>query len=395
MQPNLIEARIIEARTIEARIDLTAVAHNVKQLKGLTKEGTEFMAVVKADGYGHGAVPVARRSLDAGADRLGVARLEEAVELRLAEISAPILVFGYVDPPAVNLLAEKNITATVFGKKSAKALSDAAVENNVTVRAHLKVDTGMGRVGLLIPGLRPAGDKPEAAEQEIRYICGLPGLDMEGIYTHFAAADSLDKTYTRYQLDNFNRFLEELTARNIGFDCVHAANSAGIIDMPDAHFNMVRAGISLYGLYPSPEVDHSVAKLKPAMELAAKVTSVRRVPEGVLMSYGMTYATPSETSIASVPAGYADGFSRHNSSNGFMLVKGQRVPIAGRVCMDQTMVDLGDMETVSPGDEVMILGRQGDEEITADEIAGRIGTINYEVVSALTHRVPRVYLQET
>ena len=382
----------MELNLIEARIDLKAVAHNVKQLKGLTKKGTQFMAVVKADGYGHGAVPVARRSIDAGADRLGVARLEEALELRLAEISAPILVFGHVPTSAVNLLADNNLTATVYGTDSAKALSDAAVENGVTVRAHLKVDSGMGRVGLPTPGLRPAEDKPEAAAQEVRSILELPGLDMEGIYTHFAAADSRDKTYTRYQLDNFNRFLKELEAKNIRFDCVHAANSAGIIDLPDSHFDMVRAGISLYGLYPSPEVDRSGAKLMPAMEIAASLTSVRRVPEGFRVSYGMTYATPSETFLASVPAGYADGFSRHNSSNGFMLVNGQRVPIAGRVCMDQTMIDIGDMEAVSPGDEVMILGKQGEEEITADEIADRIGTINYEVVSALTSRVPRIYI---
>ena len=385
----------MELNLIEARINLNAIAHNVKQLKGLTKKGTRFMAVVKADGYGHGAVPVARRSLDAGADRLGVARLEEAVELRLAEISAPILVFGYVPAPAVNLLADNNLTATVYGKQSAKELSDAAVENGVIVRAHLKVDTGMGRVGLLTPGLRPAGDEQEAAAEEVRDIRELPGLDMEGIYTHFAAADSRDKTYTRSQLDHFHRFLEELDAKHIRFDCVHAANSAGIIDVPDSHFDMVRAGISLYGLYPSPEVDHSTAELKPAMEIAAAITSVRRVPKGFRVSYGMTYTTFSQTCLASVPAGYADGFSRHNSSNGFMLVKGHRVPIAGRVCMDQTMIDLGDMENVSPGDEVMLMGKQGNEEITADEIAHRIGTINYEVVSALTDRVPRVYLQET
>ncbi|MCF8045521.1 MAG: alanine racemase [Desulfarculaceae bacterium] len=382
----------MEPNLIEARIDLEAVARNVKQLKDLTEKGTQFMAVVKADGYGHGAVPVARRSIDAGADRLGVARLEEAVELRLAEISAPILVFGHVPAPAVNLLTDNNLTATVYGKQSAKALSDAAVENGVTVRAHLKVDTGMGRVGLLTPGLRPAGEDPEAAAEEVRSILELPGLDMEGIYTHFAAADSRDKTYTRYQLDNFNRFLEELEAKNIRFDCVHAANSAGIIDMPNSHFDMVRAGISLYGLYPSPEVDRSGVKLRPAMEIAASLTSVRRVPEGFRVSYGMTYATPSETCLASVPVGYADGFSRHNSSSGFMLVHGQRAPIAGRVCMDQTMIDIGDMETVSPGDEVMILGKQGEDEITADEIAERIGTINYEVVSALTSRVPRIYI---
>lgn len=381
----------MENPLLKACIDLSAIRHNIRQLKACTLNSPEFMAVVKADAYGHGAVEIARASFENGADWLGVARLHEAVELRETGIKAPILVFGYVFPSQIQKVAEYDIVTSVYGYEMAERLSLAAVGMNRPIQVHLKVDTGMGRVGRIISN--PADDPADLrqAVDEIIKIKQLPGIDLNGLYTHFAAADSKDKSYTHLQISIFSALLDALSESHISFKTVHAANSAGIIAFPEAHFNMVRAGISLYGLYPSVEMDRSSVDLKPAMVLKSIVTEVRKVPKGFFVSYGMTHETLKKTTLASVAIGYADGFFRSHSSNADVLIKGKRAPVVGRVCMDQTMIDVGHIEGVKTGDEVVIIGSQGSETIDADELAEKAGTINYEAVSALTPRVKRIY----
>ncbi|MDY0374389.1 MAG: alanine racemase [Desulfobacterium sp.] len=372
------------------QIDLNAISHNIKALKSLTRDGTAFMAVVKADAYGHGAVKVSKKALESGATHLGVARVHEALELRKAGISAPILVFGYILEPEVDKLMDLGITATVSDLETAAMLSERAVARSTTLKAHLKVDTGMGRLGIL-PDSRRADSNKGSALDEAAAIAALAGLELEGIYTHFSAADSKDKSYSLYQLRTFLEFIQALKDRGIGFPMVHGANSAALIELAQTHFTMVRAGIAMYGLTPSGEVDIEHLNLKPAMEIRSIVSSVKEVPASFKVSYGMTYETRKKSVIAAVPIGYADGFSRLFSSRGEMIVRGRRAAIAGRVCMDQTLIDVGEIPGVIPGDSVVILGDQGGQSITADQMAKTLGTINYEVVSSLTARVPQIY----
>lgn len=360
------------------------------------------MAVIKADAYGHGAVPIAKAAVTAGADWLGVARLNNVVQLRSKAIELPILVFGYTHPAQAAMINELDLVATVYDLKMAQALSDRAKSLDRPVKIHLKVDTGMGRVGMVIEKNQAIDDTTPTRNRlsrkttrmetlkEIEKIIRLPGLDVRGIYTHFAAADCKDRTYTDLQIELFTALLEDLKKMGIEFEICHAANSAGIIEFPESHFDMVRPGIGIYGLYPSREVDQSKVTLIPAMRLTSVVTSVRTVPKGFYVSYGMTHKTRYKTTLATVPVGYADGFSRLFSSNCQMLVNGQRADVVGRVCMDQTVIDVGDTP-VKVGDEIVLIGSQGNETIGADELADRIHTINYEIVSALTPRVKRIY----
>lgn len=369
---------------VRARIDLNAIRHNVCQLKAKCRSQVTFMAVVKADGYGHGAVEVARAALESGAQWLGVARLHEAVELRHAGIMAPILIFGYVPPEQVPKLLALALSTTVYNLEMATALSEAAVSLGKPLNVHVKIDTGMGRVGLI----------SNHALDETLQIAKLEGIRIEGVYTHFASADSrseFDQAYTRQQIDRFEQVCATLLQKGIDPGIRHAANSAGIIEYKRAHLDMVRAGISLYGLYPSGDIDPGSIALMPAMSLEATITSVREVPKGFKVSYGMTYETKKATRLASVPAGYADGYSRLLSSKGEMLVHGKRAPICGRVCMDQTLIDVGHIQGVKPGDTATLIGTQNGESVTADDLARLTRTINYEVVSSLTSRVGRVY----
>ena len=324
-----------------------------------------------------------KKALESGADTLGVARLDEAVELRQAEITVPVLVFGYIYPAQATLVNELNLTATIYNFNMAKALSQRACDLGIKLNVHLKIDTGMGRVGIIVQ---------KKIIQEIKKIVQLPGIETQGIYTHFAAADHKESAYTIRQLNIFDSLLNDLKKENIEFKVCHAANSAGILMFPESHYDMVRAGVSLYGLYPSNEVDKSRAKLVPAMTLKSIITSVREVPKGFKVSYGMTHKTDQKTILASVPIGYADGFSRLFSSKGYMLVKGEKAPIAGRVCMDQTIIDVGHIPDVQVEDEVVLIGSQKDKTISADELAQNANTINYEIVSSLTSRVQRVYV---
>ena len=380
----------MEGALVTADIDLDRIRKNTIRLNRLTGPDTAFMAVVKANAYGHGAVQVAKTVLENGASQLGVARLHEAMELRNAGIESPILVFGHVDPDQILPAAEHSLTLSVFHGETAEAYSVQAVQAGKRLDIHLKVDTGMGRVGMIV------GDPADRTSRnhlirQIRQITELPGIDAKGIYTHFAAADHKDPAYTLEQIRRFDSLLNNLETERIRFQIRHAANSAGLIGFPQAHYDMVRPGISLYGLYPSEDVGPSRVNLIPAMTLRSIISSVKKVPKGFKVSYGMTYETHKPTVLASVPIGYGDGFSRCFSSNGTMLVNGCRAPIVGRVCMDQTMIDVGDIPGVQTGDPVVIIGHQKDQEIRADEWAERSGTINYEIVTALTQRVHRVY----
>jgi alanine racemase len=376
-----------------AEVDLAALGHNCLEVKKCLEPQTRFMAVVKADGYGHGAAQVARTALDHGADQLGVARLHEAIALREAGLSVPILIFGHTSPDSVQALAEHGLTQTVYDTDYALALSRAAGALGVSLNVHLKIDTGMGRLGLVAvpePG-SGEGFRPQVVD-EARAVTALDHLFFEGVFTHFAQADSRDKSHALGQLACFRRVLDALQAEGLEFPVRHAANSGAVIDLPQAHLDMVRPGLMLYGLYPSFEVDMSRVSLKPVLSLKSRIAQCKNVASGFKISYGSTFATQSETRIATIPVGYADGFARILSSRGEMLVRGRRAPIAGRVCMDQTMLDVGHIDGVQPGDEVVIYGQQGQESLPVDEVADLCWTISYETVATVMARVPRIYL---
>jgi len=385
----------LDASLLKAEIDLKAIAHNVKELRRITHPKARFMAVVKADGYGHGAIEVAQCALQNGADVLGVARIEEAIQIREAGIETPILIFGYTLPELATDLLEYDLIQCVYTAAAARKLSGTAASLGKKIKVHLKVDTGMGRLGLLPQNFKPdnsAAINADALEETLT-IAGLDGLEFEGICTHFATADSADKSYAEKQLHLFINCLKRLHQAGLNPPVRHAANSAALIDMPQSHLDMVRPGIAIYGLYPSDEVQKKKVSLKPAMALKARIIHLKKVPAGFKVSYGITHETQKPTTIATVPVGYADGLSRLLSSRGQMLVHGQRVPIIGRVCMDLTMLDVGSIENVQMGDEVVIFGQQGNETLTVDEMASALKTINYEIVSTITARVPRVYLK--
>ncbi len=378
-----------------AEIDLKALVHNYRELRRVTAPAADIMAVVKADGYGHGALRVARVALNCGAKFLAVARLNEAVRLRQAGIDAPILLFGYSFPADGAYMAENNIRASINSPASARMLSAEAVRTGKVLKAHIKIDTGMGRLGLLADGLTVgpgAGGQVAGTVKEVLTIASLPSVEVEGIFTHFANADAKDKTHARGQFKRFAVLLEDLDKEGFRAQFRHAANSAAIIEMPETHLDLVRPGVSQYGLWPSDEVDKTLIYLRPVMAIKSTVIQVKSVGPNFAVSYGSTHHTSRPTRIATVPIGYADGFDRILSSKGHMLVKGVRAPIIGQVCMDLTMIDVGHIPDVALEDEVVIMGRQGDEEITADEIAGHAGTINYEIVSSLTSRVPKIYI---
>jgi alanine racemase len=385
----------MDTSLVKAEIDLKAIAHNVRELRRITRPAAQLMGVVKANGYGHGAVEVARCALQNGAERLGVARIDEGIQLRKTGIKAPILIFGYTLPELASDLIEYDLTQTVHTPEFARALSRSAASSGKKIRIHLKVDSGMGRLGLLLQNFNSHHSaktiSPTAVDQTLA-IAALNGLEFEGIFTHFATADSADKRYAENQLDLFLNYLGRVRKAGLNPAIKHAANSAALIDMPQSHLDMVRPGIAIYGLYPSGEVNKKRISLRPAMTLRTRVIQVKEVPAGFNISYGITYATSKPTTIATVPVGYADGLNRLLSSHGQMLVHGKRVPIVGRICMDLTMLDVGSVDNVQTGDEVVIFGQQNDERITIDEMASSLKTINYEIVSTVTDRVPRVYL---
>ena len=371
-------------RDTVAEVDLDAIRHNVRQFRRHLPESVRLMAVVKADAYGHGAVPVARAALSAGADSLAVAFLDEALELRAAGVSAPILVMGYTPPRAVGEAVRNDVTLTVYSEEVVEALGCQVAREGRSVDVHVKVDTGMGRIGLLEEELSPLSCATSP---------GFPASESAGYYTHFACADEPDKGYTHFQHRRLLGF--SISLREAGMDppLIHCSNSAAAIDLPEYGHALVRIGISMYGYYPSEEVNRRVVRLKPALTLKTRIVRLKRPPEGTGISYGKTVTVDGSRWIATIPVGYADGLSRRLSNRGSALVKGRRVPIVGRVCMDQTMLDVTEAMPASVGDEVVLYGRQGDEVISVDEVARLLDTISYEVTCAVGRRVPRVYLE--
>jgi alanine racemase len=387
--PNLLVRQAVPARQLRrhflerptwVELDLEAIAQNCERLKALAGPGVEVMVVLKADAYGHGAVRIAHTVLAHGARRLAVACLNEAVVLRQAGVDAPILIPGYLPPWQAREALLYNVTCAVFSDEVVQALSAAAQDLRATARVHLKVDTGMGRLGLF----------PEEARPFLQRVGHLPGLAWEGILTHFSVADDPDEDrYTAEQVQRFVALLEELEQAGYTFPLVHAANSAALLRFPSSRFNLVRPGIALYGLAPSAKTPLPEGS-RPALRFKTTVAQVKTFPPGSSISYGRTYQTTSEQCIAVLPVGYADGFRRAPRHWGEVLIRGRRAPIVGRVCMDYTMVDVTGIPGVRPGDEVVLIGRQGEEEITVEEVAERLGTINYEVVSQILARVPRL-----
>lgn len=374
------------------QVDLSAFAQNVTNLKRLVPETTRLCAVVKANAYGHGGIQCAKTALENGAFSLAVVRISEAFAMRDAGITAPILLLGEALPEQVSFLAAHGIRASVADIQSARALSAAAKALGTTLKIHIKLDTGMGRLGFLHPDMVTKGAGEETGLLQARGIAQLKGLEVEGIYTHFAKADMIEKIHAKGQLARFNDMVAMLSDMGIRPAIRHAANSAALLELPDAHFDMVRPGVAMYGMAPSDEVDITRHSLAPIMSITAKVIYVKAVPGDFGISYGSTHVTAAPTVIATVPIGYADGYSRLLSNQGVMLVKGRKAPIVGRVSMDFTMIDVGHIPGVKPGDDVTILGPQENERITADHIAELTGTINYEVTTGLTGRMPLSYV---
>lgn len=377
-----------------SEIDLKALGHNIRRLRRITAPSAAMMAVVKADGYGHGGVEVAKTAVEQGATYLAVARLSEAVAIRRSGIAVPILLFGHTYIEYIDLMIRHNIRPTVNTLASARALSEAACRCGKYITIHVKIDTGMGRLGVVCDDLILSGcskSSQKKAMEEVLQIASLPKIRVEGVYTHFANADHADKNHAERQFSLFMEILDNLKKNSFEPELRHTANSAALITMPETHLDLVRPGISLYGLAPSAETDISRLELKPVMTIKSTVIQVKEVGKGFSVSYGSTYRTKGKTKLATVAIGYGDSYSRLLSAGGFMLVKGQRAPIVGRVCMDLTVLDVGRIPDVKPEDEVVVLGRQGDEEITANDLADLIHTISYEIVSRVTFRVPRIF----
>lgn len=364
-----------------AEIDLAVIQRNFTQIR--SKAGkARVMAVVKADAYGHGMGEVAGVCVQNGADFFGVATVEEALKLREYGYEVPILVLGYIPAIHAREIVKYGIRATVFNEELAQAVAKEAQNQGLPGYIHIKMDTGMGRLGFNLT--------PNALE-EISRINRMPGLILEGIYTHFAAADWADKTYTYEQLNQFNHWITSLEKCGINIPIKHCSNSAGLIDLPEAAgLDMVRAGIILYGLYPSAEVNRESLLITPAMRLKSRIAFIKTLEPGHTVSYGRTYQCHQATRVATVPIGYADGYNRRLSNQVWGMVKGQRVPQIGTICMDQCMFDITHIEEAQEGDEILLFGRPQDG-ITADDLADIMGTINYEVVCGVSSRVPRLY----
>jgi alanine racemase len=362
-------------RPVWVDIDLDALTHNIAELKRRAGSA-QVMAVVKANAYGHGAIAVARAALAAGADRLGVICLDEGEELRRAGISAPILIMGFTPVSQAERLVELSLTPTISSQQMALALSRFAVEKGTTVTIHLKVETGLNRFGLPPEQLLPLAES----------LRQLPSLDVEGLFTHFATADEVDKSYVHRQSERFTEVADRLPWIRMR----HAANTATLIDMPELALDMVRPGIGIYGCYPSPHVQRSV-DLRPILSLKSRVARLRRLEPGEPVSYGCTWTAARPSIVALIMCGYGDGLRRDLSNKGSVLIRGRRAPIIGRVAMDMCIVDVTDIPYVTLDDEVVIIGRQRDDEIPVEEVAVLCGTINYEILTGIAARVPRVY----
>ncbi|MCI9526185.1 MAG: alanine racemase [Lachnospiraceae bacterium] len=370
---------------VYAQIDLDAILHNMEQMQKRISRNTKIMGVIKTDGYGHGAVPIGREL-----EKLHVtwgyatATVEEAQILRENGLKKPILVLGASFPESYGLLAEEGIRATVFSLRQAQALEQYAKEAERKIIVHVKIDTGLSRLGFQVT---------EEAADEIAQISAMPHIVIEGMFTHFAKADARDKTMANAQVHNFSQMREMLNERGVEIPILHCSNSAAIIDMPAANMSVVRAGISLYGMWPSDEVQKGNLDLQPVLSLKSQVVFVKELEAGRTISYGATYETAGRERIATIPIGYGDGYPRSLSNKGYVLIHGKRAPICGRICMDQFMVNVSHIPEAKEGDAVVLIGRDGQEVISMEEIGELSGRFNYEFACDLSKRIPRVYVK--
>jgi alanine racemase len=370
-------------RPVWAEVDLDKLAHNMREIRR-NAVSKDIIAVIKADGYGHGALDIAPTLLENGATRIAVAVLNEAVELRRGGIEEPIMVLGFTPPSQIDMLLRYDIEQTVYSYDLAKEISQLSKKKNKVAKIHIALDTGMGRIGFL----------PNDESAEVVYkISKLPNIIIEGLFSHFSSADEDDKTYTDMQLDRYTAFYNKLISNGVKVNIRHIANSAAIIDMPQSHFEAVRPGIILYGYYPSEHVFKNKIDLKPVMSLKTNIVHIKNLPAGEYISYGREFKTLRESVIATLPVGYADGYTRLLFNKAKVIINGSFVPVIGRICMDQCMVDVTEIKNVKVGDEVVLMGEQGDLSFTADHIAELIGTINYEITCMISKRVPRVYIK--
>ncbi len=368
-----------------ANISLDAIRDNIEKGRALLAPGTKMMGVVKADAYGHGAVPVAKAIEDL-VDAYGVSMPEEGVELRRAGLSKPIIILGYTAPEMAELAIRHDITMAVFQSEIARQYNEIAKNLNTCAKVHLKLDTGMSRIGYLCE---------EESLEDIEKIAGLSNVEIAGMFTHFSKADELDKTFARNQFKKYMEFADALEQRGIRIPCKHVCNSAGMIDIPEADLDMVRFGITMYGMYPTDEVTKERMPVRPAMEVKTHIAYVKTLPAGVGISYSGTYVTQKETRVATLSVGYGDGYPRGLSGAGRVLIHGKSAPILGRICMDQCMVDVTEIPEAKQGDVVTLMGRDGEDFISAEEIGATVGnSFHYEVVCDISKRVPRVYYRD-
>ena len=370
-----------------AEINLSHLIHNLKQVRSLIPPDCKILAVVKANAYGHGMIRVSKELENTGVDMLGVAHVEEGICLRESGIHTDILIMGGIDgayaSDIMSGIIQQRLTPVLYTPSFAEALSKAAIGKGATVPVHIKVDTGMRRIGVT----------PEMAPEFAQYVAQLQGVRLEGIMTHFAEADLQNREFVREQLESFNSACRVIEGMGIPLPLKHAANSAAVMDMRDSHLDMVRPGIMLYGYVPAPFLS-SKADLRPVMTLKSRILYLKKVPPKTGISYARTFITNRETIVATIPIGYADGYSRALSNVGEVIVRGRRAPVIGRVCMDMTMIDVTDVPGMQAGDEVLIIGGEGSRRITADDIAGWTGTISYEVLCSIGERVDRVYVRQ-
>jgi alanine racemase len=375
---------VTDRRWAWAEVDLGAIARNVRELRALLAPGTQFMAVVKSDGYGHGALEVSRAALAAGADRLGVATVQEAIRLRAGGLTAPVQLLSEAPPTAASVLVERDVTPTVFSRAFAVALAEAAERQGKVVPFHLKVETGMNRIGV----------RAEDVVEFLESLRGLPGIRLEGVFTHFATADVPGDWEFEKQTQRFARAISDLRDSGIDPGIVHAANSPATILHPETHYDMVRCGIALYGLHPA-ESTHGAIELEPAMSIVSRVTRVARLAMGEGVSYGFAWHAPAPTTVVTLPLGYADGVRRGLSGQVHVLIGGRPCRQVGRICMDQLMVEVPRGLTVEVGDEAVLVGRQGDETLSIERQAGLVSTIGYEIACGYGARLERVYQSST
>jgi len=377
-------------RPTRVELSLDALRHNLQAFRNAIPQGCRLMASVKANAYGHGAVEVAREAERFGVDYLGVAFLDEALQLRKAGIQTPILVLGFVAADALSVAREHNITISLFRDDIIEAAAQLPADvSGRKLKVHIKIDSGMGRLGVI---------GKDAAVSFIEKALQIPQLEVEGMFTHYARADEADKNYTMLQYDRFREVAEYVEQKGLPIPIIHAANSAAGIDTPHFAGGMLRLGISMYGLFPSEEVNQQRIELEPVMTLKTEVVMVKTAPAGWGISYGTRYVTKGEERIGTLPIGYADGFSRMLTGKAHGLVRGVKVPVRGTICMDQCMIALDPAVSdtaslpVEPGEEVVLIGRQGNAVITVEEVAQQLGTLNYEVICMLAARVPRIYV---